>query len=249
MMAARYWRVRFSDSSGGASTDIWLDEVELLDSYMQVIPAAGGVAISSGDYSAAYSKEQAFDGLTTSNGWRGAAGAWPQWIGYVFSAPVVPAHVRLKLPEQASASDELPVVGYIFVDRSTDGVSWVFGAPSVVSGSIAVGQIIVCTVVAGSLPRAIGSIHRTPDLGFDSGPLQITGTTKNTGTPPTPVRRRVRLHEQSSGRIVRETWSDATTGAYTFAGLRQTLYYVTAFDHTGTYGGVIETDVTPAAAP
>jgi len=97
--------------------------------------------------------------------------------------------------------------------------------------------------------RSIGTIHRTPDVGFDSGPLQIIGTTKNTGTPPTPVRRRVRLHEQCSGRIVRETWSDATTGAYTFAGLRQTLYYVTAFDHTGTYGGVIETDVTPVAAP
>lgn len=32
--------------------------------------------------------------------------------------------------------------------------------------------------------RAIGTIHRTPDVGFDSGPLQITGTTKNTGTPP-----------------------------------------------------------------
>lgn len=97
--------------------------------------------------------------------------------------------------------------------------------------------------------RAIGTIHPTPDVGFDSGSLQITGTTKNTGTPPTPVRRRVRLHEQSSGRIVRETWSDATTGAYTFAGLRLTAYYVTAFDHTGTYGGVIEADVTPVAAP
>lgn len=97
--------------------------------------------------------------------------------------------------------------------------------------------------------RALGTIHRTPDVGFDSGSLQITGTTKNTGTPPTPVRRRVRLHEQSSGRIVRETWSDAATGAYTFTGLRLTLYYITAFDHTNTYGGVIETDVQPEAMP
>ena len=93
--------------------------------------------------------------------------------------------------------------------------------------------------------RALGTIHRTPDVGFDSGPGTITGTTKNTGTPPTPVRRRVRLHEQSSGRIVRETWSDATTGAYSFTGLRLTRYYITGFDHTGTYAGVIETDITP----
>jgi chaperone required for assembly of F1-ATPase len=91
--------------------------------------------------------------------------------------------------------------------------------------------------------RAVGTIHRTPDVGFDSGPGTITGTTKN--TPATPVRRRVRLHEQSSGRIVRETWSDATTGAYTFPNLRLTRYYVTAFDHTGQYAAVIESDITP----
>lgn len=93
--------------------------------------------------------------------------------------------------------------------------------------------------------RAVGNIHRTPNVGFDSGPLQITGTTKNTGTPNTPVRRRVRLHEQSSGRIVRETWSDETTGTYSFTNLRLTRYYVTAFDFTGQFGGVIETDITP----
>lgn len=93
--------------------------------------------------------------------------------------------------------------------------------------------------------RAVSTIHRTPDVGFDTGPLQITGTTKNTGSPPTPVRRRVRLHEQSSGRFVRETWSDAATGAYTFPNLRLTRYYITAFDHTGAFGGVIETNITP----
>lgn len=92
------------------------------------------------------------------------------------------------------------------------------------------------------------TLHVGPSI-HDGGPGTITGTIKNTGTPNTPVRRRVRLHEQSSGRIVREAWSDATTGAYTFAGLRLTRYYVTAFDHTGTYGGVIETDVQPEAMP
>lgn len=95
---------------------------------------------------------------------------------------------------------------------------------------------------------AISGTHVLASETFDGGAFQIVGTTKNTGTPPTPVRRRVRLHEQSSGRIVRETWSDATTGAYTFAGLRLTAYYVTGFDHTGQYSGVIETDVIPEAA-
>ena len=96
---------------------------------------------------------------------------------------------------------------------------------------------------------AIGSVHVSPDVRLDSGPLQITGTTKNTGTPTMPVRRRVRLHEQSSGRLVRETWSDATTGAYSFTGLRLTAYYVVSFDHTGTFGGVIADNITPEPMP
>jgi hypothetical protein len=80
----------------------------------------------------------------------------------------------------------------------------------------------------------------------DGGVLQITGTTKVIGSPANvPVRRRVRLHEQRSGRLVREVWSDAATGAYAFTKLRAGTYYVTAFDHTGAYGGVIETDLVP----
>lgn len=96
------------------------------------------------------------------------------------------------------------------------------------------------------MTRLLGSIHASPDLSVTGGPGAIIGTVKNTGTPEnTPVFRRVRLHEQASGRIVRETWSDATTGAYSFTGLRVTRYYIVGFDHTGTYSGVIETDVTP----
>lgn len=69
------------------------------------------------------------------------------------------------------------------------------------------------------------------------------GTTSNTGTPNTPVRRRVRLHDQRDGRLVREMWSDATNGGYQFRDLPAGTYYVTAFDHTGQYGGVVETDI------
>jgi hypothetical protein len=83
------------------------------------------------------------------------------------------------------------------------------------------------------------------DLRF-AGTHQITGTTKN--TPATPVSRRVRLHDQRTGDPVREVWSDAA-GVYSFTHIRAGLYYITGFDHTGLYGGVIETDVTPEPMP
>lgn len=80
----------------------------------------------------------------------------------------------------------------------------------------------------------------------DGGLLQIVGTTKVIGDPSNlPVRRRVRLHEQRTGRVVREVWSNAATGEYAFTKLRAGTYYVTAFDHTGAYSGVIETDLVP----
>lgn len=85
----------------------------------------------------------------------------------------------------------------------------------------------------------------------NGGPYSApVGSTKNTGTPNTPVRRRVRLHDQPTGSLVREMWSDAATGAYQFTGLRAGTFYVTAFDHTGLYNGEIMTDVvlpTPGA--
>ena len=76
------------------------------------------------------------------------------------------------------------------------------------------------------------------------------GSTANVGVPNAPVRRRVRLHDQATGGLLREMWSDATTGAYQFTGLPAGTYYVTAFDHTGEYNGEIMTDVvlpTPGA--
>ena len=83
----------------------------------------------------------------------------------------------------------------------------------------------------------------------NAGSYRITGTTKNTGTPPVPVGRLVRLHDQKTGEIVRQVWSDATTGAYSFTGLRLTTYYVVSFDHTGGFGGVIADNLTPEPMP
>lgn len=61
-----------------------------------------------------------------------------------------------------------------------------------------------------------------------------------------PLRRRVRLVHQKSGRLVREAWSDAVTGDYEFAGLRtDETYHVETFDHEGRFRGVMADGLVP----
>ena len=65
-----------------------------------------------------------------------------------------------------------------------------------------------------------------------------------------PLSRRVRLYEQRSGKLVAETWSDAATGAYSFANLNRSLKYtVLAYDHTSTYRAVIADNLSPSLMP
>lgn len=83
----------------------------------------------------------------------------------------------------------------------------------------------------------------------DGGGYKITGTVKEKATPVNiPLRRRVRLHNQRTGDLVAETWSDATTGAYTFEGIAGgRKYYVVSFDHTLNHRAVIADNLTPEA--
>lgn len=81
---------------------------------------------------------------------------------------------------------------------------------------------------------------RPADFGPYSTPLAQVTLLTETGTP---VRCRVRLHDQPTGRLLREMWSDAVTGDYQFTGLRAGTYYIPAFDHTGAYNGEVVTDV------
>ena len=77
----------------------------------------------------------------------------------------------------------------------------------------------------------------------------ITGTVKIKGTPDYAVSRRVRLYRDRDGILVGETWSDPTTGAYTFDGLDRTQKYTAlALDHTGNFRAVPADNLTPEAA-
>jgi hypothetical protein len=66
---------------------------------------------------------------------------------------------------------------------------------------------------------------------YDSGAYRITGTVDELGVAGSY---RVRLFDRYSGRLMRETWSDAN-GAYSFSSIayRNQGYFVVAYDHGG----------------
>ena len=62
----------------------------------------------------------------------------------------------------------------------------------------------------------------------------ITGTVEEKAIPNLPLRRKVRLHRDVDGLMVRETWSHATTGAYTFTDINPAYTYTAiAYPVTG----------------
>ncbi len=85
--------------------------------------------------------------------------------------------------------------------------------------------------ISGSTVSSLGSRSVFADL-QDGGLGRIYGTVSRKQTPANvPLRRRVRLFEQRSGRFIRETWSQID-GAYEFTQIKVgPEYCVIAFDH------------------
>ena len=91
--------------------------------------------------------------------------------------------------------------------------------------------------------KALVPILGIHDIYF-GGVGQVVGTVKN--TPATPVRRRVLLIEEATRAVIRETWSEAATGAYSFGRIAMnTTYTVVSYDHTQAFRAVVADRVVP----
>lgn len=104
-------------------------------------------------------------------------------------------------------------------------------------------------VVQGFVPEALP----LPVLLFDvehGGRGRVSGTVKVKGTPDYAVRRRVRLIRDRDGKLIREMWSDATTGAYQFDYVdERERYTVLAYDYTQAFRAVVADNLTPEIIP
>ena len=79
---------------------------------------------------------------------------------------------------------------------------------------------------------------------------RVSGTTKLDGTPDTPVSRRVRLFREVDGTLVREQWSNPTTGAYSFDNIDANVAYtVVTYDYLHSFRAVIADNITPDPMP
>ena len=113
------------------------------------------------------------------------------------------------------------------------------------SGVIAGGIQRIATNWPSGQPGAARISGRALYVDGVAGRYRIAGTVAIAGTPDTPVRRRVRLFVQLTGQIVRQTWSNAASGAFEFAGLAQQPYIVLADDYTAIYNAVPADAVLP----
>lgn len=91
--------------------------------------------------------------------------------------------------------------------------------------------------------RFIEPTFRTPHHAW-SGRYKLAGTTTDAGTP---VSRRVLVSPMYSIQIIRDTYSDASSGAWEFIGLAPGKYLIIGIDVSGEHNAVVFSHVDAVA--
>jgi hypothetical protein len=227
------------------------------------IPAPYVVSGSS-QYASGFEPWRAFDGVASdSSRWHGATGlAAPAWLQVDLGEPINVYGIALA-PDGAATGYNLmdfKVLGsntgaftgeestLLSVTDATDWAAFVLKTFSwetfLPLGASGLGALVGRTMdapleaidVLGVRTKTYPSLQRNVVVLDGSG--QITGTVKN--APSTPVRRKVLLMDEATQQTIRETWSDAVTGAYSFTHIAMGRNYtVISYDHTLAFRAVV----------
>lgn len=260
MGAHRYWRVKFSGSSGTSTEEyVWIQEVYFRNALEQDV-GVGGVPSASSVWNSNYSASLAFDKSLTGNGWRSAVAQFPAWIAYDCVTPVEVRTVELVM----HATTSYFPAGKIFVEFSDDTSVWE-PVPSFTSGTNSGGSIwVLGLALEGEALSAhfIGKMSQSygdqmpqsplrasaPKAGVWVWEVQTTGTGRIAGVVTIeniPGARKVRLYRKQDGLLIRQTWS-ATNGAYSFENLDPNWeYFVVAHDHLRVHNAVVSDMIDP----
>lgn len=265
MPTARHWRLIANHGNGGSFTE--LKEVAFLDSTGADL-STGGTASASSEFSGTYSAAKAFD-KNTATSWSSAGSSFPNHIQYDHLSPVVVEGVRITLVNASNAPASL---GGLRVRYSADGTAWsdelylkvaVGGYVPAANASFDFGfytqaqletvrsdefLFLSSPILSSGSPIFLSDgLHSYRDFEF-GGFGRVAGTVKKDATPDIPLRRRVRLHREQDGLLIREVWSHPTTGAYSFDYIDATKQYtVITYDYEHGYRAVIADNITPEA--
>lgn len=208
----------------------------------------------------------AFDG-NASTWWESNSNRAPLSIprvGYQFPSAVEIAEVVLTNNSNASMISPYGVLAWSDDGTNYTPVAPVFNLSGSASGSVTINGFTETTsgsaVGDGSVPQfGDWAVALAPEPGVTpvgvaasadawGGDRRVAGTVAIDmpgDAPDTPVHRRVRLYDKASGALMRETWSDATTGAYEFRGVRAGPVIVMAEDYNKVFNVVASDNVLP----
>lgn len=273
----RFWRVYITANNGDAYTSV--QEIELrttqggVDVTTPASPAGqSSFSISGVPYDGAAVFNNEFSSAAAVVWVTAGATNPPHWVSVDLAIPMRVVEIAIwsqnftqgpaRAPKDFEVQGSDDGVVWQTVSTHTAQTGWVAGTPKVFS----VASIEGLEPPSLSSPRVqphtfandpiVGSVTGVslPPLSAidleDGGAFRVAGTTKEVALPAnTPLSRRVRLHNERDGRLVREVWSDQA-GNYSFdeiAGNRK--YTVIASDHTDTYRAVIADKLDPEAMP
>lgn len=267
MTVARYFGCTFVV---GGTSPLSVREMAFLDSLGADL-STGGTASASSFNTGFVTPDKAFD-KDLGTQWTNASSDIVPHLTYDHGSAVDVVQIRINLGSLGSfaASDS-----NIRWSVSDDGTTWSRPAPvRLVSGTIAANTEATYDLIqhadltfhgleSAFLPfagSALPSGMPTTFLMDATAPYRdtefagagfIAGTVKRDADPSdVPLKRRVRLHREQDGMLIRETWSNATTGAYSFPWINETWRYtVITYDYEHNYRAVIADNILPELMP
>lgn len=259
MSAHRYWRVNLPPINPSNGT--LLSTLELRTTVGGVDVAAG--ATRSGSHGAV---APWFDG---SDGTENYATGGTVYVNFDFGSPVEIREIRLRTGSNGSLA---PDVVTLWHSDSASG-NWLFTSLRGITASLGANTAALYSgwtydispsplltvppfkLVGDAMPatptwKLTQPLAKLRDMYF-GGTGRIAGTVKEQGTPANiPLRRRVWLMRERDAIVIRETWSDVTTGAYSFDNVDATQKYtVITYDYEHDKRAVIADNITPDPMP
>lgn len=162
----------------------------------------------------------------------------------VFSIDGVPLAETVVRGDWALRPAILAYGSTVRVHSVVGAASSAYAAQALTHRGMAVGMGRLSNGAQGNQPGAPGARALLSTLArrncWQGGNGRVSGTVEVKGTPNIPVARKVRLHNEATGLLVAETWSEAGTGAYSFDNVDpQPKYTTLSYDHTAANRAVI----------